>query len=764
MTAAMIGETLGHYEIASLLGEGGMGSVYLARDQRLRREIALKVLPAKIAGDSTRLERFRREARSLAALNHPNIVTVYSVEEAGGVHFMTMELVDGRTLTQEVPVAGLALERFFALAVPLADALAEAHDHGIVHRDLKPANVLIDRRGRVKVLDFGLAKLTEAAVDDQFSQLPTEALTSDGMIVGTVPYMSPEQIEGQVVDHRSDIFSLGSVLYEMLTGGRAFSGSSQAALMSAILRDMPSSVTHSRREVPPRLDLLIGRCLEKDPRRRYQSVHDIRHELEAIRADGSSAVPFRVPPPASAAGLTPASGTTSRAEEMPSVAVLPFRNMSADPENEYFSDGLAEELINSLTKIERLRVPALSSSFQYKETTPSPKVVAEELGVATIVQGSVRRAGNRVRISAQLIDTSSGMNIWSEIFDRDLDDIFAIQDEVARAIADKLEVELVAGSGSAPIKRYTDNRQAYDLYLKGRFHVGRRDATSLRTAADCFERALALDPEYTLARVGLADVHWSQAIYNFVDPKEYFEKARLGVRQALEQDPDLPEAHASRGVVAMFQGRWEDADEAFARAIALREGFGFAHAYWAFSLGMQVRIEEMEEQIRLALEAEPESQFLRGLAAVANACANRWEETIHYARAGLEIDVNSLLSQWTYGLACCQTGQFDEAVSSFQRAVEISGGGPTHYTNLACACILAGRERDAEVFIEQARSTLPETIRSWALFPVDMARGDREKAHALLERALDEGATPFWACTWGRPFPDLLEKVGVPPE
>ena len=501
----MIGRTLSNYEITAKLGEGGMGEVFLAEDTKLDRKIALKVLPETLAADPERLQRFQREAKTVAALNHPNIVTIYSVEADQGRHFLTMELVEGKTLDQHIPADGVALAKLFDLAMPIADALAEAHAKGITHRDLKPANVMVNEKGQVKILDFGLAKL--AAADGEGDSDATDALTQDGLVVGTVRYMSPEQARGEGADHRSDVFSLGVLLYEMATGQRPFRGSGSVELLSSILKDDPPSVTAIKTELPNHLGRVVRRCLEKDPDNRYQSALEIRNELRDLKKEIDSG--------ASAAGVSPAAvrdssrvnwkavapftlaiavaasliwwalddreregdseiataeSAVAAGPAEASIAVLPFANSSAEPDTQYFVDGVHDDLLIQLASVGDLKVISRTSVLEYRDTTKNIRQIGQELGVGNVLEGTVRRAGGRVRINVQLIDAQTDENQWAETFDRELtpENIFEIQTEIAGAIAAELAITLSGADRSTLARAPTRNQQAYDLYQQAR--------------------------------------------------------------------------------------------------------------------------------------------------------------------------------------------------------------------------------------------------------------------------------------------------------
>ncbi|NIN73071.1 MAG: protein kinase, partial [Gemmatimonadetes bacterium] len=508
-----------------------------ARDASLGREVALKVLPPEVARDRARLERFQREARAVAALNHPNIVTLYSVEEADGVHFLTMELVEGKAMGQLIPTGGITLDRFLDLAIPLADALRAAHERGITHRDLKPANIMVDTEGRVKVLDFGLAKLRAETSPPELSQLPTEALTQEGLVVGTVPYMSPEQVEGRAVDHRSDIFSLGIVLYEMVAGERPFRGDSSAALVSSILRDTPPLVTDLKAEHPAELGRIVRRCLEKDPSHRFQTALDVRNELEDLQKEvvigkAVGARPRVAPEPAAGpapvfrhrwpipvvlavlAAVVGIYWMTTRipprpagAPQITSLAVLPLENLSGDPEQEYFADGMTEALITDLAKIGTLKVIARASVMPFKEASRPLPEIAQQLGVEGLITGAVLRSGGQIRITAQLIDAASQEHLWADRYEKELRDVLLIQSQIVEAIAGEIELALTPQEQHRLGRAPTIDPQAHDAYLRGRYFLNKGSPAGYKSAIDDFRRALEREPDYAPVHAGLAQAY-----------------------------------------------------------------------------------------------------------------------------------------------------------------------------------------------------------------------------------------------------------------
>ncbi len=534
------GSTIAHYRIVGSLGSGGMGEVYRATDTRLGRDVALKVMPASVASDPDRIERFKREARVVAALNHPHIVTIHSVEEADGVHFLTMEMVEGQSLDKQLPSAGMQAAKLLSIALPLADALAAAHDKGIVHRDLKPANVMVTPDGRVKVLDFGLAKVGDTKVPG--AELETVAQTSEGVVMGTVPYMSPEQIEGRPVDARTDIFSLGVMLHEMATGTRPFRGTNQAALASAILRDTPPAAGEKRPDLPTELGRLIGRCLEKDRDRRIQTARDVRNELETLQHGLASGA------------VRPASGPV--AAERRSIVVLPFANLSPDAENEYFSDGLTEEIIADLSKVKALSVISRTSSMQLKGAKKDIRTIGGELGVRYVLEGSVRKAGNSLRITAQLIDAASDAHMWSDKYSGTLDDVFEVQERVSREIVKALNITLTSDENRSLGERPVADARAFELVLQAR-----RELTqySVDRAVALIREAIGIEGETPAL---LSMLTWAKvyAVRAGASPdRSVLDEAEREARAVLVARPGNAESYSLLGHIEYERGRLPEA-------------------------------------------------------------------------------------------------------------------------------------------------------------------------------------------------------------
>lgn len=643
------GTRLGFYQVVASLGSGGMGEVYRARDERLDRDVALKVLRSGLAEEPDRLRRFQREAQLLAALDHPGIVTIFSVEHADGVHFLTMQLVEGETLEEIIPAGGLTEARLFEIAVPLLDAVAAAHRQGVVHRDLKPSNVMCTREGRVKVLDFGLAR----ANPGQGSQSRT--LSQEGQIVGTVPYMSPEQLSGAPLDARTDIFSLGTLLYEMATGSRPFHGTTPVAMLTAILTHTPRNVRDLRPDLPAELGSIIEGCLRKEAADRPASVGELHRVVRGLAESGARSEPRGRP------GSTPA--RTSGA----SIAVLPFTSLSADPEDAFFADGTSEEIINALGRLPDVKVAARTSSFSFRGTSEDLRGIGEKLGVKTILEGSVRRFGKRLRITAQLVDASDGYHLWSERYDREMIDVFDIQEEIARSIAARLTATLAPGSSGTFVRQGTSDLEAFRLYTQGRSLFDQRTGSGMQRAVPYFQNAIERDRNYALAWSGLADALVLLEDYQVVAVGSVVESARDAVRRALELDPNLAESHTSLGILETLLRNGPAAVDALQRAVQLRPSYADAHNWLSWIqtvLGHRMAaLASAERSVDLnPLAPEPLSNL--ALAQIANGSNER---ALRTARRALEIQPDFETSAFYGGVALYHLGRFADAVPVLEK-------------------------------------------------------------------------------------------------
>lgn len=697
------GARLGPYEILERIGAGGMGEVWKARDTRLGRIVAIKTVREQHS------ERFKQEARSIAALNHPNICQLFDI----GPDYLVLEYVEGKSLSGPLPE-----KEAVRLAIQVAIALEAAHKKGIIHRDLKPANIMVTDEGSVKLLDFGLAKLYEQHA--ALSTAPTADFpaTQAGAVIGTVAYMSPEQAQGQPVDARSDIFSFGLVLYEMLSGRRAFAGESAVATALALVKDEPLPLQAS-----PALDRIVRRCLAKQPSGRYQTMSEVKAALEQVFETKS---------------------TAGSGESQPSIAVLPFVNMSGDKEQEYFSDGLAEEIINALTKIPGLKVPARTSSFYFRGKETDIQEISAKLKVNSILEGSVRRSGNRIRVTAQLINAADGYHLWSERYDREMTDVFAIQDEICQAIVDKLRVEL-AGDRRA-VKHPTENVEAYNLYLKGHYQLHKYTMQSCEKGREYLEQAIVLDPHYALAWFGLAETYWYQGFLGYMQPKQVNAKAREATLKALELDELLPEAHAMMAILRFSEFNWKESEREFLRALELGPKSPFV--WWTYSLFYLTPMRRFDEAVvaaRQAVELDPLSAAVRWQ--LAHRCFYRehndpkqqYHQSIAHFRNVLELDPQYSQAYITLGVDCVLAGKLEEGIQACEKGVMLSGRIPVNLTQLGAAFLLAGRIDDGKRILEE----LHELARKIYVSPMAFAYlyillGEIEKAFDWLEKAVEE--------------------------
>ena len=656
----MIGQTLLQYRVLERLGVGGMGEVYLAEDRRLGRKVALKVLPARLASQPLHLERFRREARAAAALTHPNIVTIYSVEEADGLPILTMELVEGKTLADLIPPEGLEIGRLLDIAVQIADALAAAHQHGIIHRDIKPRNLMVDTGGRVKILDFGIAKRLLAEDAQTVDVGGNTALTQEGQIIGTIAYMSPEQLRNQPLDPRSDLFSFGVVLYEMATGHLPFQGSTPADQMVAILHLRPQWPGAVRSGLPPRFDEIVARCLERDMQRRYQRAHELRDNLELLRFEVRSGTHSS---PTMAAGGFHTAG-------LQALAVLPFENLSG--EEEYFVNGMTDALISSLSHLGRVRVISRQSVMRYKGSDKPLPVIARELGVDVVLTGSVLRAGSRVRITTQLVQAEPEQQLWAELYNRDTQDVLALQDEVVREVAGQVRLELTEQESSRLMDARRVNPEVYELYLQGRFHWDKRTPEGLRKAVEYFEKAIAADPFYAAAHAGLADAYALLAYFRHEPREEAFGKARAAASRALALDPSLAEAHGSLGFVLLFHD-WDGpgAERGFRRAIELNPSYATAHHWLWGCLSSVGRLREAGQHLRIARQLNPFSPTINAAAAAQSRMLRDFPLSIEQAQKAIDLEPGYTLSHEYLWMALHLQGRYEEAFQVYQRALTL---------------------------------------------------------------------------------------------
>ena len=770
------GTRIGTYLITGPLGAGGMGEVYRARDTRLGREVAIKVLPAGVAQNPDRLARFEREARAVAGLNHPNIVTLHSVEDEEGVRFLTMELVEGQSLDRIVAQGGLPLKRVLELSIPLANALVAAHERGVVHRDLKPANVMVTHDDWVKVLDFGLAKTAAGEAPSQDATIGATAgapLSDVGQVLGTVPYMAPEQIRGETVDARSDLFALGVILYELATGRRPFTGATPADVTSAILRDVPVPVVSLRADLPRDLNRIITRCLEKNPRDRFQTARDVMNELRYVQREiesgaiaaspaapsswassGPATPPPQSPVPLSPSPLSPApssgsgygSGFGGAPREIPSIAVLPFVNRSRGEEDEYFSDGLADELLNVLTKVRGLRVAARASSFQFKGKNEDVAVIGEKLNAATLLDGSVRKSGNRVRISVQLVKAADRVQLWSETYDRSLEDIFAVQDDIAQSVVKELRATLLGEAPDSDASRKAEaevaraamghgtNPEAHRLYLQGKYLIERVTEQDTAQGLRYLNEALALDPTHALAWTEVARAHANSGGYGWETTFEGYRKAREAAARAIELAPDLPEGYLRLSLVQrLHDWDWKGAEASNRRALELAPGNPEAMRSAAGLLHMVGRYDEAERLYRSAVERDPLSSAGYRYMALTYRSMDRLKDAEVAQRKSIELSPMHVGTRQVLAIILSEEGRNEEAL--LEAKAETAEW--ARLTALAFVHFNAGRRTESDQALAELEAK--HSIDSpYQVAAVHASRGDVDAAFRWLDRAIAE--------------------------
>ena len=721
-----------------------MGEVYRAHDLTLKRDVAIKVLRQELASDAERLARLEREAQLLASLNHPGIATIHGFETADGVRFLVLELVEGETLAEKLEGGRLNLEEAQRFARQIAEALEAAHASGIVHRDLKPANIKITTEGRVKILDFGLAKSfqleAEAPEDPQdLSDSPTVAgSTRSGVILGTAAYMSPEQARGQAIDRRTDIWAFGCVLYEMLTGKRAFEGETFADIVAGIIeRDADWSALPN--DTPAAIRDLLWECLKKDPFRRMGDIVDARTEIESMLSDPARplATGHR---PGTGGTRTGAASISSTTESIDSIAVLPLQNLSGDSGQEYFSDGMTEALITDLAKIGALRVISRTSAMCYRDTDKSLPQIARELNVQAVVEGSVLRAGDRVRITAQLINAATDQHLWAESYERDLGDILALQSEVARAIAQEIRVKLTPQEDALLAQGRWVDPGAHEAYMKGLHYWNKATKSRFSDAMEYFELAIEKDPNHALAHAGLADSHWWSSFWGNRRPHEAYPRAREAAEKALSIDETLGEAHAALGSIhLMYDWDWEAAEREFRRALELAPNSSSARICYGFYLSLMRRQDEAIAQAKRAQALDPLSGFSNSLLGHQFWLGRRYDDAIETFEKWLSTEPDDWFAHSHLGLQYQEKGRIAEAIAEVDKGVELSGGVAVCVSNAVLVHHRFGDRQVAERLFESLKQRAAhEYVQPNCFIAIHRVRGETDLAFEWLEKAREE--------------------------
>jgi serine/threonine protein kinase/Tfp pilus assembly protein PilF len=741
----MIPESISHYRITRKLGAGGMGEVYLAEDTRLGREVALKILPASYQYDPDRRGRFLAEARAASALRSPNIAAIYDIGEHQGAMFIVMEYVDGDSLLHRINTGPIPADQIVDIAMQVAEALIDAHQMGIVHRDIKSTNLMVTSRGLVKMLDFGLAKVVTPSPSQDSDQLTVAigAQTAPGMVLGTISNMSPEQALGRDIDHRSDIFSLGIVLYEMMTGRLPFEGASETEIIDKIIHEEPAAVSRFNYEVPDELERIMRKCIQKERDRRYQSALELATDLRNLKRDTDSEIRRRT----RSSGKSRV-GKSRKAIE--SLAILPLINDSDNPDLEYLSDGITESIINSLSQLPKLRVMARSTVFRYKHQStsplegagepPDPVRVGTELGVQAVMTGRVGLRNDQLVIRTELVDTADGALIWGEHYSRTLSAIFALEEEISHEISSKLRVKLTGAQKKKLVRRYTENTEAYQLYLKGRFYWNKRTEDGLCKAVDFFQQAISSDPSYALAYSGLADCYNILASYSAMRPSEAFRNAKAAASRALELDPKLAEAYTSMAFVTMgYDWDWVTAENNFKRAIEICSGHANAHHWYALLLAALGRLEEAFAEIEKARQLDPLSLPINTNVGWILALSRRYEEAVEQLQKTIDLDSSFGLAHRRLGQVYEHMGRPQDTIVEFQKSLHLSGQDSELLAARGHFLGITGDRAQAEsVLRELEELSARQYVPAFFFAKVYIGLGDLDHAFKFLDRAYDE--------------------------
>jgi eukaryotic-like serine/threonine-protein kinase len=768
----VISETISHYRIVKELGAGGMGEVYLAEDTRLGRQVAIKVLPASYQYDPERRTKFLAEARATSALRSPHIAAIYDIGEHEGSMYIVMEFVEGELLSERLKRGALATRDAIDFASQIADALSEAHSLGIVHCDVKASNLIVNERGMVKLLDFGIAAATGsngANVDDRTKKVGQQ--TALGVVGGTVSYMSPEQAIGRALDQRSDIFSLGVVLYEMLTARRPFDSETSVETIDNIIHAEPTPIARLNYGVPPDLDRVVRKCLEKDRERRYQSVRDLLIDLRNLQRDSDSGAAHAT------AGLGRHTQVVARPRSrktIDSLAILPLVNLSGDSDLEYLSDGVTEALINNLSRLPKLRVMARSTVFRYKgREVQDAQQVGQELGVRAVLNGRLLTRGDSLIVKFEMVDTNDGSHLWGEQYSREMADIFTLEREISTEISEHLRIKLNNAQKKSLTKGCTENSEAYQLYLKGRYHWNKRTEEGINKSLEYFEQAITRDAKFALAYAGLADSYNLMSSYSAKPLATASLRAKATALKALTLDDKLAEAHSALAAVKLWRDfDWEGAERGWRKAIELNPSYSTAHLWLALYLASVERIDEALSEIRLALDLDPLSRVINlNLARILH-FARQFDNAIKQCRKTIDMYPDYLIAHRRLGMSYGEKGMFDEAEAEFKKALALSEDDSETMSAMAYAYAASGRIEDARKILERLNAIAAETyVSPYSLARVHIGLDEIDEAFECLDKTYQERhgiltylkVEPiFDRLRSDSRFAELLLKLGLP--
>ena len=815
------GKTISHYKILSEIGRGGMGTVYLAQDTKLTRKVAIKTLPEPFASDPERMYRFYQEAKAASSLNHPNIITIYEVGELEGLHYISSEFIKGEPLSKRLSGRPMKLKEALEIACQIASALDIAHTNGIVHRDIKPQNIMIRPDGLVKVLDFGIAKLTEKTPEEVEAEAETAELmeTSEGTIIGTASFMSPEQARGKEVDARSDIFSFGIILYEMVSGRLPFRGENKLDIVASILHKEPKPLRHISSNIPPEIEKIIDRTLQKNKDERYQTVKNLLKDLKNVKQelefqnkleqtlspDGDEPITeiireetsienkrgdsdaksqftkikkFRIFPEVSLIFLLLAGiisivyfaffSEIQTSEPIRSLAILPFTNESGNSETEYLSDGLTESIIYNLSNLPQLKVLPSSTVFRYKGKKTTAQEVSQELSVRAVLVSRVTQRGNNLLVSTELIDTRENKVIWGERYNRKMSGTLEVQKEISAEISERLRLKLSGAQEKKVSKDHTKNNEAYQAYLRGRFHWNKRNEKSLKSGIEYFNKAIKIDPNYALAWSGLADSYLLLPEYSAAAQKEAMPKGKAAAEKALELDPNLAEAHTSLAYVLMsYEWNLDEAEKEFKKALKLNPDYTTANQWYGILLEVTGRSEEAINQGRKALDLEPLSQIVNFSTGYRYLNARKYDQAVRQFRKSLEIYPDFAPGHRRLGFALARQGKYDAAMIELKKAEEL--GGFSTQGAIGYVYALSGNKEEARRILKQELTNPDKDARNLAGIYTEL--GDKDNAFKWLEvlykekddRILYLKISPFYDRLRDDPrYKSLINRIGLP--